>query len=235
MLFRKRWLKMILITVVSFVIILPMTYLSINLSRYYAPSARPNPRNEEASDVLVNEPEQHFHKPNVTDPFFAEEEKTVGLIAPGSGENRQLSLQLFFADWTAAAAAEPGEFGFVVPVRRSVPFQSGVLRLALQELIRGPLAEDGSAGRTLPINTRLLNLEIKSGVAIIDFSADVYENSLWGSLGGNIFMQSVVYTATQFPTVESVQVLVTGHPWEDGHYLWNTPLSRSDLSFQACH
>lgn len=232
---RQRWLKVILITVVSFVIILPLTHLSVNFFRNRAPLALPGPGIEGARGAIFNEQKQPFREPKESDPAPAEEKKTVDVETPGNGENRQLALRLFFADWTLAAGAEPGEFGFVAPVTRVVPFQSGVLRLALQELIRGPLAEDGSAGRTIPGNTRLLNLEIKSGVAIIDFSADVYDQSMRGSLGGTIFMQSVVYTATQFPTVESVQVLVTGHPWEDGHYFWDTPLSRSDLFIQASH
>ena len=233
--FRQRWFKMFMVTVVSIVMILPLTYLFMNYSRPYAPPALPDPENEGSYDAAVSDPSQPLDEPKVSDPVPLEEKNTVDEDVPDSGENRELALQLFFADWTAAAGAEPGELSFVVPVTRVVPFQSGVLRLALQELIRGPLAEDGNAGRTLPVNTRLLNLEIKSGVAVIDFSADVYENSLRGSLGGTIFMQSVVYTATQFPTVQSVQVLVTGHPWEDGHYFWNTPLSRRDLSIQACH
>jgi spore germination protein GerM len=234
-LLRQRWLKMFMITVVSFVIILPLTYLSVNYSRNYAPLALPDPGSEGSHDATVSGPNQPLREPKESVPAPVEEKDTVEEETPGSGENRELALQLFFADGNAVVGAEPREFGFVAPVTRIVPFQSGVLRLALQELIRGPLAEDGSAGRTLAGNTRILNLEIKDGVAIIDFSDDVFDQNMRGSLHGIIFMQSIVYTATQFPTVESVQVLVTGHPWEDGHFYWDKPLSRSDLSVQASH
>ncbi len=235
MLFRRRWLKMFVIAVISFVIMLPLTYLSINYFRNSARLGVPDPGSEEECDPAVTEPEQTLREQEELASAPAEEKKPVNGREAGSGENRQLSLTLFFADENAVAGAEPGEFGFVAPVARVVPYQSGVLRIAVQELIRGPLAHDGAAGRTVPETTRLINLELNNGVAIIDFSADVFDQSLQGSLGGAIFMQSVVYTATQFPTVESVQVLVTGHPWEDDHYFWDKPLSRSDLSIHIGH
>ncbi|MEW5785616.1 MAG: GerMN domain-containing protein [Bacillota bacterium] len=139
-------------------------------------------------------------------------------------------LQLFFADQAAVQSGQPGAYGLVAPVQRTLPFTEGVLKLALQELIRGPLPSEAGLTATLPQSVRILNLELQGGLALIDLSGEALLESGGGITSAAVFIQSIVLTATQFPTVDAVVVLVEGDPWEDGHYSWRDPISRADLA-----
>ncbi|HOL17307.1 MAG TPA: GerMN domain-containing protein [Bacillota bacterium] len=227
---KKRWFKLMLVALVLAAVAVPAAYLATS---HFSGAASPVAPDQDFGKGSEANDDVHFlGEPDHAPPPPSEDPVVEPAAAPDSQPERKLALQLFFADEKALAAGECGPCGYVAPVTRVVPFQEAVLRLALQELIRGPLEGEQGAGRTLPAGTRLLNLELKNGVAIIDFSPEVLEHSPGGSLGGIVFIQSVVYTATQFPAVEAVQVLVTGHPWEDGHFFWDKPLSRQDLTEQ---
>lgn len=151
-----------------------------------------------------------------------------------NGANNQQSevvrLTLYFPDSAAVESGIQGETGYVKAVVRELPHTTGVLRLAMEELIRGPLPGEGNLGRIIPAATEIRGVKIENGVATINFSAAlIYSpDSPGGTLGGALFMQSVVYTATEFPTVQSVLVQVEGEPYSDGHYVWDQPISRPD-------
>jgi spore germination protein GerM len=146
-------------------------------------------------------------------------------------ENRTVRIELYFSDNAAVARNEPGETGFMKKVTREFPHTLGVLRLSLEELIRGPLPGEGDLAPTLPATTRILDLRIKDRVAIVDLSPAVLTDpgSPQGSFAGALFIRSLVLTATQFPTVDAVLVKVNGEPWCDGHFTWEHPLGRADL------
>jgi hypothetical protein len=172
-------------------------------------------------------------EPGAADNVPAVDPGTQDAVRPGDPAPPPAKLvivELFFADLAAAESGRPGDFGYVRPVERTLLFRPDVLRLALEELIRGPQPGEGPLGWTLPAAAEILNLEINDGLAIIDFSRAVLEGSAGGSLSGTVFTQSIVYTATQFPAVDRVIVLVEGHPWQEGHYFWDSALGREDLA-----
>lgn len=142
-----------------------------------------------------------------------------------------LKLTLYFSDLEAIETGATGQTGYVKAVTRELPNTKAVLRLALQELIKGPQPGEGNLGRTLPAETRILGLTIDHGVAVINFSSDLLTaaDSPGGSLGGTVFRESIVYTATQFSTVDAVLVQVDGEPYSDGHYFWDKPVGRNEL------
>jgi spore germination protein GerM len=154
-------------------------------------------------------------------------EENGGTIEDDATE--EVAVQLFFSEPGAVNTGTPGEYGFVAPVTRMLPAGEGLLHKALEELIRGPRPEDGDYGKTVPETARILDLSVEGKVAVVDLSGAVLTDSPGGTLGGSIFMQSMVYTATQFPEVEKVQVLVDGEPWCDGHFIWEDPLGPEDL------
>ncbi len=179
-------------------------------------------------DVLAGEP----------DPGGLEADDPDDPIDPGqdSDQNgtqapRTVKITLYFSNQGAIETGTPGPTGFVMAVTRELPYTEGVLRLALQELIRGPQPGEGAVGRTLPAATRILSLNIDERVAVINFSPELLtaEDSPAGSLGGAVFMQSIVYTATQFSTVDAALVKVGGELYSDGHVIWDQPVHRSDL------
>ncbi len=99
----------------------------------------------------------------------------------------------------------------VAPVRRSVEAATPA-RGALESLLAAPTAEDVAAGLSsaIPAGTTLLGLDIAAGVATADLSGQ------FGSGGGSLSMQErvaqVVYTLTQFPTVQKVAFRMDGAP-----------------------
>jgi germination protein M len=85
-----------------------------------------------------------------------------------------------------------------------------VATAAVEELLDGPNADDEELGlsTTIPEGTELLGIEIDDERAIVDLSGEFAEGG--GSLSMNARVAQVVYTVTQFPTVESVRFHLDG-------------------------
>ncbi len=85
---------------------------------------------------------------------------------------------------------------------------------ALGELLAGPSAEELEAGLAseIPEDTRLLGVDIESGVATVDLSGEFESGG--GSLSMTLRIAQVVYTLTAFPTIDSVAFRIDGDPAE---------------------
>ncbi|HEX4867731.1 MAG TPA: Gmad2 immunoglobulin-like domain-containing protein [Acidimicrobiales bacterium] len=83
---------------------------------------------------------------------------------------------------------------------------------AVTGLLEGPSAQEAEIGFTtaIPEGTELLGVDIAGGVATVDLSEE------FGTGGGSLSMMSrvaqVVFTLTQFPTVDSVAFSMEGEP-----------------------
>ncbi len=134
---------------------------------------------------------------------------------------KNLKLSIFIADKERVSSGVEGEYGFVKPVTVEVPYTLGTLRAAIGQL----------KGKTIPASVNILGISIINRVATIDFSKELLTapDRLSGTLGGTVFMQSIVFTSTQFPSVDAVSVLVEGKNFDDGHIIWNKPIGRKDL------
>ncbi|TAH55804.1 MAG: hypothetical protein EWM51_00955 [Treponema sp.] len=113
---------------------------------------------------------------------------------------------------------------------RTIPKSDSPMTDALNELFRGTTrAEQDKGLRSLiPQGTKLLSATVKDGVALINVSEEFQftEYGIEGYLGQ---LAQVVYTATTFPTVKSVQFLIEGQRREylGAEGIWiGTPLSR---------
>jgi hypothetical protein len=99
----------------------------------------------------------------------------------------------------------------LVPVLREVPRTRAVATAAMNALLDGPSDSEG-AGQTvtsaIPEGSRLLGLSIDDGVATVDLSRE-YESG-GGSMSVFVRLGQVVYTLTQFPTVDSVVFQIEG-------------------------
>ncbi len=139
-----------------------------------------------------------------------------------------MEVELYFGDLEAIQEAEPGEYGYVTPVLREIPHTEDILQLTLEELIKGPKEEEKDRVTwTVPADLNILDISIENEIATIDFCENMFkgEDRVAGTLGGQIFIQSILWTATQFPDVAKVQVLVEGEYWDDGHMIWDEPKS----------
>ncbi len=118
-------------------------------------------------------------------------------------------------------------------VSRKVVKTPSPLTNNIKLLLQGPNSEEADKGCTslIPENISLLSASIKDGVAYLNFSKN-FEFNRFGVEGYQTQLMQVVYTATEFSTVNSVQFLVEG---EQKRYLgsegiWiGTPLSRASF------
>jgi germination protein M len=104
----------------------------------------------------------------------------------------------------------PGSAGLVA-VLREVPETKAVATAAMTALLAGPSAAEGgerTITSAIPAGSRLIGLTIKDGVATVDLSSEFESGG--GSASAIIRLGQVVYTLTQFPTVESVLFQIEG-------------------------
>lgn len=115
-------------------------------------------------------------------------------------------------------------------VSREVPKTDSPLSETLNALFSGTTgAEESINLRTLiPQGTRLLSASVKNGVATLNLSEEFQFNQ-FGIEGYLAQLAQIVFTATSFPTVTSVQFLIEGQRREylGAEGVWiGTPLSR---------
>ncbi|MFP5377099.1 MAG: GerMN domain-containing protein [Acidimicrobiia bacterium] len=114
------------------------------------------------------------------------------------------------------------------------PTTEGVAGEALRALLEGPSRFEADAGITsaIPAGTRLLGVTIDGAVARVDLSPE------FESGGGSLSMQArvaqVVFTATQFASVDAVRFAIDGEDVDalggEG-LLVEEPLTRGDFEF----
>lgn len=99
-------------------------------------------------------------------------------------------------------------------VHREVPRSVGVLRAALEQLLAGPTPADTNHGiiTAVPAGTELLGVTVAGDTATVDLSSRFESGG--GSLSMMARMAQLVFTATQFPNVERVELWLDGKPVE---------------------
>jgi hypothetical protein len=97
-------------------------------------------------------------------------------------------------------------------VSRKGPETESVGAEAVKLLLEGPTAEESAAGvgTVIPAGTRFLSLDIENGTATVDLTSE-YESG-GGSASMFARLAQVVYTLTEFPTVERVSFMLDGNP-----------------------
>jgi len=121
-------------------------------------------------------------------------------------------------------------------VHRTVPATRAVGTAALHELLGGPTDTDvaDGVGTQVPPGTTLNGLSVSHGVATVDLSHDYFSGgsavSEWTRLG------QVVFTISQFGTVDGVEIQLDGDPIrpfaQDGSFL-GRPWTREDFELIA--
>ena len=134
---------------------------------------------------------------------------TGPVVSPSPSPTGTTTVRAYFfkAD---PATGEPG----LVPVLREVPATVAVGRAAMEELLAGPsgwdLAQPTPMTTTIPSGTSLLGLSIADDIATVDLSAEFQSGGGSESITGRV--AQVVYTLTQFPTVDQVLFEIDGQP-----------------------
>lgn len=97
---------------------------------------------------------------------------------------------------------------------RVVPETDEIARAAVEQLLEGPDEEEtaGGLGTSIPAGTRLLDVAIANSVATVDLSGEFDDGG--GSASMFTRLAQVVFTLTQFPTVEGVRLRLDGEDVE---------------------
>ena len=129
-----------------------------------------------------------------------------------------VALEVWFARDAGTLTGEGGTEIELGPLLFSTPRTAestpAVARAALEALLAGPSDVEAAAGvsTAIPEGTQLLDVSIEDGVATVDLSSEFESGG--GSLSMTMRLAQVVFTVTQFPTVESVQFELDGQPVE---------------------
>lgn len=118
-------------------------------------------------------------------------------------------------------------------IKRSAPKSDSPLTTALGFLLQGPdssKSAEKDCMTLIPEGTKLLGAKVQNGVATLNFNENFEFNS-YGAEGYRGQLMQIVYTATAFSTVNSVQFLIEG---EKREYLseaqWiGSPLNRNSF------
>lgn len=102
----------------------------------------------------------------------------------------------------------------------------------VEELVKGPKEQSETIGKlhaTLPNDLEILDVQIKEGIAYVDFKANVTEKISGGSAGEGMALYSIINTLVldEELGVTKVQFLLEGQTVETikGHYNVNEPMS----------
>jgi spore germination protein GerM len=133
--------------------------------------------------------------------------------APGG---KKIALKVYFPDYLSSDDSPP----VLVPAYREVDQTVAVATAAVRQLLAGPTDQErahnlvvGTLGTDIPEGTLLLGITIQNGLATVDLSRE-FESS---SSGGDVRSMSrrfaqVVYTVSQFSTVDRVNFRLDGKP-----------------------
>jgi spore germination protein GerM len=115
---------------------------------------------------------------------------------------------------------------------RRIPVSGTPLSDTLEALIVGPNAEEGRRGMLslIPPETRVLSAAIEGSTARINFSEEFQYNTA-GMEGFAAQLTQVIWTATEFPNVRDVQILIEGNRVDhlgEGLPVWG-PLNRQSF------
>jgi len=96
-------------------------------------------------------------------------------------------------------------------VTRRIPVSDSPMMDALNVLLAGPTAEEISRGilNLIPQNTQILSAAIRGTTAYISFNESFLYNT-FGIEGSVAQLRQIVWTVTEFSTVNDVQILIDG-------------------------
>lgn len=122
----------------------------------------------------------------------------------------------------------------LVPVLREVPETKGLARAALTTLLEGPRGAEleGSPAMytAIPDGTRLLGISVDNGTATVDLSREFATGG--GTYAVSARLAQVVYTLTQFSTVDRVRFELDGKPvttFSSEGIVLDGPVDRADF------
>lgn len=196
--------------------------LTINLEPEVAPVKKVE---EETPSEVIRKEEQKAEEKAVEKVVEKKEESKPAAVTPKA----QIELQLCFITIDSDGSISRKM------VKRSVDKNDSPLTTSINLLMAGPntsLASEKDCHSLIPGGSKLLSARVQNGVAYLNFN-DSFEFNPDGDGYLSTQLMQVVYTATTFSTVTSVQFLIEGEKREylgsEGQWI-GSPLSRSSFN-----
>ncbi|GHU41124.1 hypothetical protein FACS1894190_08830 [Spirochaetia bacterium] len=100
---------------------------------------------------------------------------------------------------------------FTSPAPRTLPASESPLLDTLKVMLQGPSSDEERQGLTslIPDGTRILSARIQGNTAFINFNENFMFNG-FGAEGYIAQLRQIVWTATEFPNIDDVQILIEG-------------------------
>ncbi len=128
------------------------------------------------------------------------------------------------------------ENGYLVPVKRKVPWEEGIAKAALKNMMDSPtIREDISSiglKPLIPAGTEIIGMSIneETGVCKVDFNNQIMSSQ--SKKDEENMIKGVVYTLTEFSNIKEVQFMVDGEVVSELKYgtKVQNPLARTDIN-----
>ncbi len=181
------------------------------------------PPDQGAADDQDQEP-----VPDADEPAPDEDEGTPDT---DDGSTATTAVRLYYL---APGGDTPARSGpFLVSVQREIPSTPRIALATLRELVDGPTGDDQAMlddlATAVPENTLVLDVAIDDGVATVNLSREFESGGGTFSMFGRL--AQLVYTVTQFPTVDEVRLELDGSPvtvFSGEGVVLDGPVSRED-------
>ena len=112
------------------------------------------------------------------------------------------------------------EEGTLIPVTRDIDKEEGVAKAAIKSMIDNEANREGLKPLGLypiiPEGTEILGVDIKDGIAVIDFNSKLLEYKT--ELEERNIFAGIVYSLTEFKTITGVRILINGYVKEKLKY-----------------
>lgn len=128
------------------------------------------------------------------------------------------------------------ENGYLVPVKRKIPWEEGIAKAALKNIMDSPIVREdiGSIGLNpiIPSGTEIIGMSINqdTGLCKVDFSNGIM--NCQSKKDEENMIKGVVYTLTEFANIKEVQIMIDGKMVSELKYgtKINSPLARKDIN-----
>ncbi|NLL07285.1 MAG: GerMN domain-containing protein [Clostridiaceae bacterium] len=108
----------------------------------------------------------------------------------------------------------------LIPVTRKIEKEEGVAKAAIKTMIENETNREAlrplGLKPVLPEGTEILGINIENGIAIIDFNSKLLGYST--ARDENNIITSIVYSLTEFETINAVRILINGYVKEELKY-----------------
>lgn len=130
------------------------------------------------------------------------------------------------------------ETGYLVPVKRQIPWEDGIAKAALRNMIDNQVVREDLSliglEPTIPAGTDIIGMSIgEEGLCKVDFTSEFlnYDNQI----AEENLVKAVVYTLTEFPTIDEVILMVENEELTQLKFGTNAtgPLTREDINATA--